>query len=54
MCLPRISKFLHTGSAAEKHLADGKNLQILASCELFLKLRVRSRIPVIFKETAKK
>ena len=53
MGLSRISTSLQTGSAAEIHLADGKYLQILASWEVFPKLRRRFRIPVISKVTAK-
>ena len=53
MYLSIVSTFFHIGSAAEIHLANGMYLYILASWEMFLKLRGRSRIPVISKEMAK-
>jgi hypothetical protein len=45
----KISTFLHTWLEAEKHLVDGEFLQVAVNREEFLKLRGRTRIPVISK-----
>jgi hypothetical protein len=40
---------VHTRLAAETHLADGEFLQVAVNREEFLKLRGRTRIPVVSK-----
>jgi hypothetical protein len=45
----KISMSVHTRLAAEKHLADNHFLEAAANSEEFLKLRGRTRIPVVPK-----
>jgi hypothetical protein len=45
----KISMSLHTRLVAETHLADGEFLQVAVNREEFLKLRGRTRIPVVSK-----
>jgi len=45
----QILKTLHSRLAAETHLADGEFLKASVNLEEFLKLRGRTRIPVISK-----
>jgi hypothetical protein len=47
MSLLKISMSLHTRLAAETRLVDGELLQVTEKWEEFLKLRERTRIPVI-------
>jgi len=42
-----MSTSLHTWLAAKTHLADGELLQVAVNRKEFLKLRGRSRIPVL-------
>ena len=44
-----MSASLHTCLAAEMHLADGELLQVAVNRKEFLKLRGRTRIPVVSK-----
>lgn len=45
----KILTSLHKRLAAETHLADGEFLEVTVNREEFLKLRRRTRIPVISK-----
>jgi hypothetical protein len=47
MVFLKILTSLHTRLAAETHLADGELLQVAANRKEFLKLRGRSRMPVV-------
>jgi len=49
MCFLELLMFLHIWLAAETHLADGELLQVAVNREEFLKLRGRSRMPVVSK-----
>ena len=48
-----ISMSVHTWLAAETHLADGEFLQVAVNRKEFLKLRGRTRIPVVAKRDGK-
>jgi hypothetical protein len=49
MGVQKISMSVHTRLAAETHLADGEFLQVAVNKEEFLKLREKTRIPVVSK-----
>ena len=50
MSFLKMSTFLHTTFVAETNLADEQLVRVMQKVEGILKLRGRTRMPVVFKD----